>query len=148
MSKIRLNIKTFKLQAAKIISFILHICFLAHRPVTLGARVLIRFGDNHFILVKHTYNSFWCLPGGGVNVGECSEEAAKREVNEEIGLNINESLSLLTIKYNKAVSRRDHVVFFHVYLQQLTSLKAKDLRLKKSVNLQFIHCQKKWTLYH
>ncbi len=48
--------------------------------------------NSKFLLIKH-YNkkedkTFWGIPGGGQEENETLQEAIKREVNEETGLNI------------------------------------------------------------
>ena len=47
--------------------------------------------DNKILLVKATYQRFhpWGLPGGSLEYGESPEEAVKREVWEETGLNVD-----------------------------------------------------------
>jgi ADP-ribose pyrophosphatase YjhB (NUDIX family) len=41
------------------------------------------------LLIRHTYgHSGWTLSGGGIKKGETKEEAVKREVKEELGLDI------------------------------------------------------------
>ena len=46
--------------------------------------------DNKILLVKSTYQRFhpWGLPGGSLDYGESPEDAVKREVWEETGLNV------------------------------------------------------------
>ena len=55
--------------------------------------------DNQILLVKSTYQRFhpWGLPGGSLNYGETPEDAVKREVWEETGLNV-EIKKLLLVK--------------------------------------------------
>lgn len=58
-------------------------CFI-FRPVTLGVRVML-IEDGRVLLVRQTYVSGWFMPGGGVKRGETLEQAARREVREEVG---------------------------------------------------------------
>ena len=55
--------------------------------------------DNKILLVKSTYQRFhpWGLPGGSLDYGESPEDAVKREVWEETGLNV-EIKRLLLVK--------------------------------------------------
>ena len=48
--------------------------------------------DKYILLKQHDKKNnryFWCLPGGGIDIGETEEEAAIREAFEETGLIIN-----------------------------------------------------------
>ena len=40
--------------------------------------------DTDLMLVRHSYRAGWHLPGGGVRRGEAPDEAARRELAEEI----------------------------------------------------------------
>jgi len=54
------------------------------------ASVIIK-KDNKLLLVKEVLESlkeYWIFPGGGVDFGETITDAAKREIKEEIGLDI------------------------------------------------------------
>jgi ADP-ribose pyrophosphatase YjhB (NUDIX family) len=55
--------------------------------------------ENKILLVKSTYQRFhpWGLPGGSLDYGESPEDAVKREVWEETGLNV-EIKRLLLVK--------------------------------------------------
>jgi ADP-ribose pyrophosphatase YjhB (NUDIX family) len=63
------------------------------RPKTQGVQCLILSGDQ-LLLIRHTYgNSAWTLSGGGIKKGETKEQAVKREVKEELGLDITPEYS-------------------------------------------------------
>ena len=53
-------------------------------------RVIVYRDDGAILLVKNRFSrQGWALPGGGVNRNESYEQAAVREVSEEIGLKIH-----------------------------------------------------------
>jgi 8-oxo-dGTP pyrophosphatase MutT (NUDIX family) len=80
------------------------------RPTTLGVRcILVR--DGRVLLVRHTYERWWYLPGGGVKRGESFAEAAQREVAEETGLRVD-GLRVLHAYLSEAEGKVDHVVVF------------------------------------
>ncbi len=54
------------------------------RPITVGVRLILT-NDQSILLVKHTYQQHWYLPGGGVKKGETLEQTARREMAEEVG---------------------------------------------------------------
>lgn len=53
---------------------------------TLGARAIVLNANNQVLLVKHTYQPHWYLPGGGVKKEESPKAAVIRELQEETGL--------------------------------------------------------------
>jgi len=58
---------------------------------TLTVDAIIKVNDDKIVLVKRKnppYKGWWALPGGIVEYGETVEEAVKREVGEETGLEI------------------------------------------------------------
>jgi 8-oxo-dGTP pyrophosphatase MutT (NUDIX family) len=86
------------------------LCWYVLRPLTVGVRVLLIQGDT-VVLVKHTYQESWYLPGGGVKKGETLEAALRREVSEEIGAQLGR-LALLGIYSNFYEFKSDHIVVF------------------------------------
>lgn len=51
----------------------------------VGAGIAVRRGSE-VLLIRRRDDACWDLPGGGVNVGEEVEAAARRELREETGL--------------------------------------------------------------
>ncbi|WP_310621344.1 NUDIX domain-containing protein [Flexibacterium corallicola] len=82
--------------------------------MTLGVRVVVLDGESRVLLVKHTYLKGWYLPGGGVEKGETLEDAARRELKEEAGINTTHELELKGIYYNRGGNNRDHVALYLV----------------------------------
>lgn len=64
---------------------------IGHRPILMvGAGALIENEDEHLLLLKRSDNHCWGLPGGAVEPGEQIEEAARREILEETGLEVDD----------------------------------------------------------
>lgn len=60
------------------------------RPKTKGVKCVVE-NEGRFLLVKLSYShKKWTIPGGGVNQNETLEEAARREVFEEVGIKLGE----------------------------------------------------------
>lgn len=57
------------------------------KVVSSGA-VILRDETERFVIEKPTYRDHWLLPGGGVDPGEDPRECARREVLEELGLDV------------------------------------------------------------
>jgi len=86
-----------------------HLWFLVSRPMTLGVRVLVEDGDKRILLVRHVYVDGWYLPGGGVEKGDTLEATARKEVEEETGIRLEDDVQLLGMFLNAGASKRDHV---------------------------------------
>ena len=56
---------------------------------TQGVRVLA-IQNNSIILVKHWYNPLIVMPGGGIKKYETPEQAAIRELKEEVNIEIEQ----------------------------------------------------------
>lgn len=55
---------------------------------TVGAMCFIERDDGSLLLVRHSYRDRWGVPGGLLERGERAADGAKREVFEEVGLEI------------------------------------------------------------
>ncbi|MEM9608460.1 MAG: NUDIX hydrolase [Actinomycetota bacterium] len=54
----------------------------------LGASCVIVDDAGRWLLVRHTYRRGWSLPGGGSARGESPADTARREMREELGIEI------------------------------------------------------------
>ncbi|GGF65908.1 NUDIX hydrolase [Azorhizobium oxalatiphilum] len=90
--------------------------------MTLGVRVIAIDSEDRVLLVRHTYAPGWHLPGGGVDIGESAEEAARRELREETRAEITGPLTLHGFFFNAAVGGRDYVACYRAGDVQLNPL--------------------------
>jgi len=93
---------------------VFHLYWRFARGMTLGVRAVVLDGDGRVFLVKHSYVSGWHLPGGGVEVGETSRDALRRELAEEGRIELTGEPPLHGLFLNSHVSRRDHVAVYVV----------------------------------
>jgi nucleoside triphosphatase len=80
---------------------------------TVGALIVNKEGK--ILLAKsHKWFDKYTLPGGHIELGETMEEALKREVKEEVGLDV-EVVDFLTMQeaiYAKEFYKKKHFIFF------------------------------------
>jgi len=80
---------------------------------TVGAIILNREGK--MLLVKsHKWGDRYTIAGGHVEVGERLEDALRREIKEEVGLDIKDIRFLMTQEaiFSKEFWQRRHFIFF------------------------------------
>ena len=70
-----------------------------HRRFTATAGVLIFDDEGRILLLEHVFrpDSGWGIPGGFLNRGEQPEEGMRRELREEVGLELD-SVELLSTR--------------------------------------------------
>ena len=79
---------------------------------TVGALIFNRKGE--LLLVKsHKWKGKYVIPGGHIELGETIEQALKREVKEETGLNINgiRFVQLQEFIFDKRFWKKRHFIF-------------------------------------
>jgi len=77
----------------------------------LGVNIAI-IQDGKVLLTKRRDFEVWCLPGGEVDNGETLVEAAKREVREEVGLDVQLERLVGIHSRPQWLSTGSHVVVF------------------------------------
>ncbi|MBM7840027.1 8-oxo-dGTP pyrophosphatase MutT (NUDIX family) [Alkalihalobacillus xiaoxiensis] len=63
---------------------------VGNTPLILPGAVVLILNEKHELLLQHRTDGGWGLPGGLMELGESMEETARREVEEETGLLIND----------------------------------------------------------
>jgi 8-oxo-dGTP diphosphatase len=87
-------------------------------PLTHGALVLL-WSRGEVLLVRNSYVPYYSAPGGFVKSGEDARDAARRELIEEVGLDVQpEALSLALELTHPWEFKRDHVKVFELTLDE------------------------------
>lgn len=81
------------------------------RPVTLGVRIVL-VSDGQVVLIRHTYQDGWHLPGGAINRGEMPLVAAVREAKEEAGAYLDAPPWLLGVYSSFDEGHSNHVLTY------------------------------------
>lgn len=81
---------------------------------TVGVRAIVLNEKNEILLVRHTYNNDWYLPGGGVNNNETSIAAIIRELQEETGIQVIDPPTLLGVYHHKILQVNDYPILYLV----------------------------------
>ncbi|MGN5649013.1 NUDIX hydrolase [Bacillus sp. Brlt_9] len=69
---------------------------IGSRPLNLAGVAVAVFNDQGQILLQQRRSGIWGIPGGFVELGESTEEAGRREVLEETGIEIG-TLQLISV---------------------------------------------------
>jgi 8-oxo-dGTP pyrophosphatase MutT (NUDIX family) len=98
--------------AYKLAVRVLQLYWFVFRPRTSGVTCIIRDADGRVLMVRHTYGKpAWSLPGGGTKRNETSEAAVRREIQEEIGIELVD-LRQVGSFLNTVEFKRDRVTVF------------------------------------
>lgn len=113
----------------------------------MGAGILLFNEQGELLLVKPSYKTEWSIPGGVVEVNESPRAACRREIKEEIGLDIPD-LQLLCIDYTFENNEKGESLQFifgsknitpeqiaHIHLQESELAEYQFLPPKDAMNL-------------
>ncbi len=96
---------------------LLSVYWFVLRPQAHGVKCVLTEGEL-VLLVRHTYGpSLWDLPGGAIKSEEEPALAARREMHEELGIDVADWVPLGVLT-GSAQHRRDVVHLFHARLRE------------------------------
>ena len=116
---------------SRVVVWLFHNVFFLRRGMTLGVRAACFDRDGRIFLVRHTYVPGWYLPGGGVERHETAMQALEKELREEGNLVMRAPPVLFHVYYNRGGSKRDHVLFYRVEVEQ-TAPRKPDREIAES----------------
>jgi 8-oxo-dGTP diphosphatase len=100
-----------------------------HPAIRIRVTVLIRRDDGRLCLVRHRKHGrvYWLLPGGGQELFEPAEEAARREVWEEIRVKIGDlRLCCLRESMDRVAGRHIQFLIFSAGTADFSTLQVGD----------------------
>ena len=86
----------------------------------------IMIENGHVLLHKQVDDSYWALPGGGIELGESSEETIVREMKEELGydVEVERTVWMAETFFEHRGDAMHEVAFYYL-------LKIKDLHFRE-----------------
>ncbi len=94
---------------------------------TLGSRAIVLNSQNQILLVKHTYQPHWYIPGGGVKKRESAKTAVLRELKEEVGLTVIGEPELFGIYYHTYLGVSDYPIIYVVKNYSLSNAYSPEI---------------------
>ena len=89
------------------------------------------------VLTKHWAPGWWEVPGGAVMAGESSEDAVRREVFEETGIDVSGAKGGLFLTYHRENPGTGDNYFVDVYRFEM-DFEEKDVSLQTEESLEFM----------
>jgi 8-oxo-dGTP pyrophosphatase MutT (NUDIX family) len=112
---------------ATLINRALRLYWRVRRPRTFGVRAFVFGADGHLLLVKHTYDRYWYLPGGGRKESEPAEQALARELREELGIRDARIERRLATYFSEREGKRDTIDIFVVRADSVERLQRLEI---------------------
>lgn len=106
--------------------------FLYLSPETKGVRVVLTYKDE-ILFIKNSYGLKYNFPGGNLRKCEDPEQGAKREVKEEIGIDIKELRLLGTIVPPLKYEYRKNTISIFVAELPSEEVNINNLEIEESI---------------
>lgn len=83
------------------------------QPHTRGVKAMLFSSSGDILLIRNSYgrSDLFVIPGGGIRPFEAPEQAARREMKEELGCALAD-LTLLSTHFTSAEGKRDTIYLF------------------------------------
>ena len=97
------------------------------RPFSIGVLALVVDDEGRILLVEQTYRSGWYLPGGGVRRKEGLDDALRRELREEVGVEPTSVPRLQGVYWHFGERKSDYIAVFVVESWQRRPAKSLEI---------------------
>lgn len=102
-----------------------------YAPLFIRVRVIISCGDEYLVVKNWFGSGKWSLPGGGKKFSELAIDAAIREINEELSLDIKNNTRQLS--ENVQIVKHNGLLFRYQYFR--SEIKSKtDIVLSREIS--------------
>lgn len=99
---------------------------------TLGVKVIVSKGSQALLVRHRLYPKQWMLPGGGIKRKETPREAARREMQEELGIVVHSFSDILGVYTNTREGRKDTVAVLIARLYDMPQKEHWSFEIKES----------------
>jgi ADP-ribose pyrophosphatase YjhB (NUDIX family) len=108
--------------AYRLVYRVLWLWWFLRRPAHCAAAVAV-WHEGHVLMLRTSYRAVLEFPGGQLTAGETARDGARRELAEEVGIEVApEALSLRGEVETHWEYRHDHVTVFELRLARLPAL--------------------------
>jgi 8-oxo-dGTP diphosphatase len=112
-----------------------------------AAGALLTDPAGQVLLVKPNYREYWTLPGGMVDHGETPDQALRRELKEELGLDLVVG-RLLVIDWAPAYAQRPRPIAYFLFdagvLNPGTAIRLQEAELDEYAYVSLDRLPRKW----
>lgn len=105
----------------------------------MGSGAVIADSEGRILVVNPTYKPGWELPGGVVETGESPADACRREVREELGIDV-EVGELMCVDYNRATPDYVESLMFLFRIPPLSPQRIDAITLPDSELSEYRFC--------
>ncbi len=106
--------------------------FILFSPETKGARIILTY-KNEILFIRHSYGLKYNFPGGGIGKSEDPEDGVKREVREELGIDLDKVHYITSLVPDVAYEYRKNTISIFT-----AELQTKDININ---NLEIADAQ-------